>query len=100
LSEGQKQRVILARALYGRPKVLLLDEATSHLDEANEAVVAAALSTLKMTRIVIAHRQGTIANADKVYACNQMRLMPLRQEGGAPPLAPTPTLITLDTPSG
>lgn len=61
LSGGQKQRVILARALYAKPKILLLDEATSHLDDANEVAVAAALSTLTITRIVVAHRQSTIA---------------------------------------
>jgi ATP-binding cassette, subfamily B, bacterial CvaB/MchF/RaxB len=56
LSGGQKQRVLLARALYRRPKILLMDEGTAHLDVENERHIAAALSTLPMTRINIAHR--------------------------------------------
>lgn len=66
LSGGQKQRLLLARALYKRPKILVLDEATSHLDAANERAVNYALSRLKVTRIVIAHRQETIAAAQRI----------------------------------
>jgi ATP-binding cassette subfamily B protein RaxB len=66
LAGGQKQRVILARALYRRPEILFLDEATSHLDEPTEAVIAATLRELKMTRIIVAHRPATIAGADTV----------------------------------
>ncbi|QYG06805.1 peptidase domain-containing ABC transporter [Janthinobacterium sp. PAMC25594] len=66
LSGGQKQRVLLARALYKRPKILLLDEATSHLDVACEKKVNLAISKLKMTKIIIAHRPETIASADRV----------------------------------
>jgi ATP-binding cassette subfamily B protein RaxB len=64
LSGGQKQRVILARALYRRPSILFLDEATSHLDEATEAVVAAAVRELQITRVIVAHRPATIERAD------------------------------------
>ena len=70
LSGGQKQRVLLARALYKKPKLLLLDEATSHLDSDNETRVQQALENLKITRIVVAHRQKTIEKADKVYVMN------------------------------
>lgn len=66
LSGGQKQRVLLARALYKKPKILILDEATSHLDVACERRVNAAIQTLKMTRIIVAHRPETIASADRV----------------------------------
>lgn len=66
LSGGQKQRVILARALYRRPSILFLDEATSHLDEPTEAAIADALRSLKMTRVIVAHRPATIAHADTV----------------------------------
>ena len=66
LSGGQKQRLFLARALYMRPKILLLDEATSHLDVGNQAHVNDAISILKITRIVVAHRPDTIALADRV----------------------------------
>ncbi|KQT60840.1 ABC transporter [Methylobacterium sp. Leaf456] len=67
LSGGQRQRVILARALYRRPEILFLDEATSALDEPTEAVIAAALRDLKMTRIIVAHRPATVAHADLRY---------------------------------
>jgi len=66
LSGGQKQRVLLARALYKRPACLLLDEATSHLDIDCERQVNAAVQSLRMTRIIIAHRPETIASADRV----------------------------------
>jgi ATP-binding cassette subfamily B protein RaxB len=66
LSGGQMQRLVLARALYRRPRILFLDEATSHLDEATEAAIAAALRDLRMTRVIVAHRPATIAHADLV----------------------------------
>ncbi len=65
-SGGQRQRILLARALYQQPRVLILDEATSHLDLRLEAVVNRAISSLKMTRIVIAHRPQTIESAQRV----------------------------------
>ncbi|WLI90162.1 peptidase domain-containing ABC transporter [Massilia sp. R2A-15] len=66
LSGGQKQRVLLARALYKEPKVLILDEATSALDVQQERNVNAAIGSLPMTRIIIAHRPETIASARRV----------------------------------
>jgi len=66
LSGGQKQRVMLARALYKNPRVLALDEATSHLDLTNERQVSAALATMSLTRIIVAHRPETIAAAQRV----------------------------------
>jgi ATP-binding cassette subfamily B protein RaxB len=67
LSGGQKQRILLARALYRRPKILFMDEATSHLDVDNENKVSNAISSLGITRIVVAHRQETIARANLHY---------------------------------
>ncbi|MBS0453567.1 MAG: peptidase domain-containing ABC transporter [Proteobacteria bacterium] len=61
LSGGQKQRIMLARALYKRPSVMFLDEATSHLDTGLESDISTAVSSLRLTRIVIAHRPETIA---------------------------------------
>lgn len=65
LSGGQKQRIILARALYKDPKILFMDEATSHLDTGLEEDINDAVSRLKITRVIIAHRKETIASADR-----------------------------------
>ena len=73
LSGGQKQRVLLARALYKRPSILFLDEATSHLDVLKEAEVNHAIQTLRMTRVIIAHRPETIASADRVILLDRGR---------------------------
>ncbi|AOW12858.1 ABC transporter [Hydrogenophaga crassostreae] len=74
LSGGQKQRLLLARALYKRPHVLVLDEATSHLDVESEAKVNAAIASLNITRIVVAHRPETIRSAQRVVVLNQGRV--------------------------
>lgn len=66
LSGGQKQRILLARALYKRPKILVLDEATSHLDLQREHEVNAAIASLQITRLIVAHRPETIASAARV----------------------------------
>ncbi len=67
LSGGQVQRIMLARALYRQPRVLFLDEATSHLDVATERAINANISSMNMTRIMVAHRPDTIAMADQVF---------------------------------
>ncbi|AXA91311.1 peptidase domain-containing ABC transporter [Massilia sp. YMA4] len=67
ISGGQKQRLLLARALYKNPCILLLDEATSHLDTLNEKRINAFLKEMKITRIIIAHRPETICSADKIF---------------------------------
>jgi ATP-binding cassette subfamily B protein RaxB len=75
ISGGQKQRLLLARALYKQPSILALDEATSHLDIENEKAVNAVLSEMQLTRIVIAHRAETIANAHRVILFNNEGLL-------------------------
>jgi len=75
LSGGQKQRLLLARALYRQPSILFLDEATSHLDVAREHSVNEAISTLKLTRIIVAHRPETIASADRAIVLNGGRIV-------------------------
>lgn len=66
LSGGQQQRILLARALFKKPSILFLDEATSHLDVGTESFINSIISSLKMTRIIVAHRPQTIASADRI----------------------------------
>ncbi|MFC4700494.1 peptidase domain-containing ABC transporter [Glaciecola siphonariae] len=66
LSGGQKQRLLIARALYQQPKILLLDEASSHLDGETEKRLNEHLKHLDITKIMIAHRQETIASAQHI----------------------------------
>lgn len=70
-SGGQKQRILLARALYRQPDAILLDEATSHLDTARENAVNRSVSTLAMTRVIIAHRLETILSTERVIVLGQ-----------------------------
>ncbi len=75
LSSGQKQRILVARALYRTPRVLIFDEATSHLDLENERAITDTLSKRPLTRIVVAHRRETIAKANRVFALVEGRLV-------------------------
>jgi NHLM bacteriocin system ABC transporter ATP-binding protein len=67
ISGGQRQRLLIARALVLKPKILIFDEATSALDNRTQAIVSESLEQLKVTRIVIAHRLSTIRKADCIY---------------------------------
>ncbi|KRD19901.1 ABC transporter ATP-binding protein [Acidovorax sp. Root267] len=74
LSGGQKQRICLARALYRRPRILVLDEATSHLDILNERTINETIKSMKLTRIIIAHRPETINMTDRVIVLEKGRV--------------------------
>lgn len=74
ISGGQKQRLMIARAVAGRPRILILDEATSALDNRTQQQVAEALDRLGCTRIVIAHRLSTIKNCNRILVLNQGKI--------------------------
>lgn len=68
LSQGQKQRILIARAVYKNPSILLFDEATNALDATNEAMIIGNLNQFFCGRtvVVVAHRLSTVKNADQI----------------------------------
>jgi ATP-binding cassette subfamily B protein len=68
LSQGQKQRILIARVVYKEPSLLLLDEATSALDASNEKIIVQNLASFYSGRtvVVVAHRLSTVRNADAI----------------------------------
>lgn len=87
-SGGQRQRLMIARAIVKKPRVLLFDEATSALDNQTQSVVTEAIGALNATRIVIAHRLSTVVKADRIVVLEHGRLVQsgcyeelLKQEG-------------------
>lgn len=77
VSGGERQRLVLARAILRKPFILVLDEATSSLDIENETKIQKVLDNLKgmMTVIIVAHRLTTIRNADQVIVLDQGRII-------------------------
>ncbi|MBE6473543.1 MAG: ATP-binding cassette domain-containing protein [Coriobacteriaceae bacterium] len=75
ISGGQKQRLMIARAVAPKPRVLIFDEATSALDNRTQKQVSEALDALNCTRIVIAHRLSTIKNCDRILYLEDGRIV-------------------------
>lgn len=75
ISGGQKQRLMIARAIASKPKILMLDEATSALDNVTQRQVSDALATLKCTRLVIAHRLSTIKQCDRILVLDKGKIV-------------------------
>ena len=70
-SGGQRQRLMIARAIVHKPRLLFMDEATSALDNKTQNIVSESLDKLQATRIVIAHRLSTVKNADRIYVLDK-----------------------------
>jgi ATP-binding cassette subfamily C protein len=74
-SGGQRQRLMICRAIARNPRILYLDEATSALDNRTQKIVTESLARRKVTRIVIAHRLSTVREADRIYVLDRGRLV-------------------------
>jgi len=79
LSGGQVQRLLLARAIYRRPRMLFMDEGTAHLDVNTERRVNASIRSLGITRILATHRPDTLSLADRVVELVDGRLQEQRR---------------------
>lgn len=77
MSTGQKQRVLIARAVYKNPEMLFFDEATSALDANNEKVIMQKLDVFfkNKTVVVIAHRLSTVMNADQIVVLEKGKII-------------------------
>jgi ATP-binding cassette, subfamily B, bacterial len=76
ISTGQKQRILIARAVYKNPDVLFFDEATSALDAKNEKLITENLNTIfkNKTVVIIAHRLSTVKNADNIVVLHNGKI--------------------------
>lgn len=77
LSAGQKQRILIARAVYKNPSFLIFDEATSALDAQNERIIVERLNDFFKNRtvVVIAHRLSTVSDADQIVVLDRGKIM-------------------------
>ena len=79
LSPGQRQRIVLARALYGDPRLILLDEPNSNLDAAAQTALAATIRKLRghSTVVVVTHRNALVQHVDKIMVLDAGRMQHL-----------------------
>jgi ATP-binding cassette subfamily B protein len=77
ISTGQKQRLLIARAVYKDPKIIFFDEATSALDAKNERIIMENLNRFfeGRTAVVIAHRLSTVKNADQIVVLEHGKIV-------------------------
>ena len=75
ISGGQMQRILIARAIVGKPKIIFLDEATSALDNVTQKQVIDTLEGLKATKLVIAHRLSTVKHCDRIFVMDEGRIV-------------------------
>ncbi len=75
ISGGQRQRLLIARAVAPKPRILMFDEATSALDNLTQKQVSEALDRMKCTRIVIAHRLSTIRQCDRIIVLEKGKIV-------------------------
>ena len=75
ISGGQRQRLMIARAIAPKPRILMFDEATSALDNVTQKQVSEALDKMKCTRIIIAHRLSTIRQCDRIIVLDGGRII-------------------------
>ena len=75
VSGGQRQRLLIARAIASKPQILMFDEATSALDNLTQKKVSDSLASLKCTRIVIAHRLSTIKQCDRIIVLDKGKII-------------------------
>ena len=75
ISGGQRQRLLIARAIAPKPKILMFDEATSALDNQTQKQVSEALDRMKCTRVVIAHRLSTIRQCDRIIVLENGKII-------------------------
>lgn len=77
LSQGQKQRILIARAIYKEPEIIFFDEATNSLDAKNERVILENMNSFfeNRTVIVVAHRLSTVKNADQIIVLDEGKLV-------------------------
>ncbi len=78
ISGGQRQRLLIARALYREPGIIVFDEGTANLDAASEEKISEVLANLAPTRIIVAHRSHLLTVADILYEVRDGRVSRIR----------------------